>query len=583
MQPQQADESIPMEQPVAGSSRSIITGDEEHEQDIIIIQDQSAPKVHEDDQQSLPPAYSDATASKPRKARQRTHQYPPSRSRTTLSEMRRSRSSFRHALFLLMERPTSSSSAFTLHLTTNAIIVLSAILTILETLPFFHAVNSSIWFGLETVIVALFTVEYVARSFAWGFGEGNGGWKRWSKWVTSFFALVDLFAILPYYIELLLQADTTAFFRFSILRVFRLFRVFRPFRYSSTILLTIEVMILATKRSQHALLALAFFVTMTLVVFSTLLYFIERGTWDDSLEAFVDAEGVKTQFDSIPMAAWFVLVTITTVGYGQTVPRTFFGRLITVPLLLFGLLLVALPSFVLGREFAVVWEEMSAGVLDASVLAIGREPDSPLTPYTGRGAESYDVESFHDKPEEQHEDETDPTTPLTGRRRRDKGKGRATDMLFDAGGVESDIQHHDSEERQREHDEERAVPRPKPAGVAALQKRRHRVDSDATNRTNVFMGLSHRRNGSQVNLSSPSAGGISSAIDAHTQVLSGIVKELKAERDAVRGERDALRAEREALRLEREALGRERADLAAAKERLRARFGNLEQQMQQMR
>lgn len=57
----------------------------------------------------------------------------------------------------------------------------------------------------------------------------------------AFFALIDLFSILPYYIELALHADTTAFFRFSILRTFRLLRVFRPFRYSSTILLTIEV------------------------------------------------------------------------------------------------------------------------------------------------------------------------------------------------------------------------------------------------------------------------------------------------------------------------------------------------------
>jgi len=68
-------------------------------------------------------------------------------------------------------------------------------------------------------------------------------------------------------------------------------------------------MILSTRRSKHALLALSFFVTMALVVFSTLLYFAERGTWDESLETFVDSEGVKTQFESIPAAAWFVLVS----------------------------------------------------------------------------------------------------------------------------------------------------------------------------------------------------------------------------------------------------------------------------------
>lgn len=62
---------------------------------------------------------------------------------------------------------------------------------------------------------------------------------------------------------------------------------------------------------------------------------------------------------SIPAAAWFVLVTITTVGYGEITPRSFLGRLVTLPILVFGLLLITLPSFVLGREFSLVWEKMA--------------------------------------------------------------------------------------------------------------------------------------------------------------------------------------------------------------------------------
>jgi hypothetical protein len=52
-------------------------------------------------------------------------------------------------------------------------------------------------------------------------------------------------------------------------------------------------------------------------------------------------------------------IAITTVGYGEITPRSVLGRLITVPLLAFGLLLIALPSFVLGREFSLVWEQMT--------------------------------------------------------------------------------------------------------------------------------------------------------------------------------------------------------------------------------
>ncbi|KAL4073181.1 hypothetical protein V8B97DRAFT_1898287 [Scleroderma yunnanense] len=275
----------------------------------------------------------------------------------------------KRAIFDLLERPTSSSSAFLVHFASTSLIVFSAIVTILETVPSFHTTSPRVWFGLETSLVLLFTVEYSARLFAW-----SSSWITLVKWIFSFYGVIDILAILPYYIEVMLQQDTTVMFRFSILRMFRLLRVFRPFRYNSTILLTIEVMYLAIRRSHHALLALSFFIAMVLTVFSTLLYFAERGTWDDTLETFINSNGDPSQFPSIPAAAWFVLVTITTVGYGEITPRSFLGRLITVPLLVFGLLLIALPSFVLGREFSIVWELMAKHEGEAPL-------DTPAAPF----------------------------------------------------------------------------------------------------------------------------------------------------------------------------------------------------------
>ncbi|KAG1732457.1 uncharacterized protein EDB91DRAFT_1058049 [Suillus paluster] len=274
-------------------------------------------------------------------------------------------SPWKRALFDLLECPTSSSAAFLVHFASTSLIVFSAIVTILETVQSFHSISPRVWFGLETSLVLLFTVEYCARSVAW-----SSSWVSLAKWIISFYGVIDMLAILPYYIEIMLQQDTSVLFRFSILRMFRLLRVFRPFRYNSTILLTIEVMYLAIRRSHHALLALSFFIAMVLTVFSTLLYFAERGTWDDILETFINSDGDPTQFQSIPAAAWFVLATITTVGYGEITPRSILGRLITVPLLAFGLLLIALPSFVLGREFSLVWEQMTH---DEGVT---REPDT---------------------------------------------------------------------------------------------------------------------------------------------------------------------------------------------------------------
>ncbi|KDQ50541.1 hypothetical protein JAAARDRAFT_74182 [Jaapia argillacea MUCL 33604] len=269
---------------------------------------------------------------------------------------------WKRSLYELLEQPTSSQGAFLVHILTTSLIVISALVTVLETVPAFHYINGSLWFGLETSLVALFTVEYTARCVARSYS-----WRALASWIGSFFGIIDILAILPYYIEISLHQDTSVLFRFSILRTFRLVRVFRPFRYNNTLLLTIEVMYLSFRRSQHALLALGFFVLMVLTVFSTLLYFAERGSWDETLQTFVDADGDPSQFSSIPAAAWFVLVTITTVGYGEITPRSFLGRLITLPLLLFGLLLIALPSFVLGREFSIVWERMTRN----------HNPDSP--------------------------------------------------------------------------------------------------------------------------------------------------------------------------------------------------------------
>jgi len=216
--------------------------------------------------------------------------------------------------------------------------------------------------------------------------------------MTSWFGIIDLLAVVPYYIELLLHQDTSVLFRFSILRMFRLLRVFKPFRYNNTILLTIEVMYVSVRRSQHALLAIGFFVVMILTIFSTLLYFAERGSWDPILDTFVNAEGDPTQFSSIPAAGWFVLVTITTVGYGEITPRSFLGRLITLPILVCGLLLITLPSFVLGREFSIVWEQMTGRLQRDEGHEIESPTDSsfpfpypyPPTP-VGAGTQSTDL------------------------------------------------------------------------------------------------------------------------------------------------------------------------------------------------
>jgi hypothetical protein len=73
---------------------------------------------------------------------------------------------------------------------------------------------------------------------------------------------------------------------------------------------------------------------------------------------FVDANNNPSTFDSIPAAFWFVMVTITTTGYGDMVPTTFVGKLISFPAMMCGILLITLPSIIIGRNFTLVWETM---------------------------------------------------------------------------------------------------------------------------------------------------------------------------------------------------------------------------------
>lgn len=89
-------------------------------------------------------------------------------------------------LLALLERPTSSSAAFVIHFTTTSLIVISALVTVLETVPAFHYISPATWFGLETSLVALFTVEYVARSVAWSYS-----WSSLARWVGCAFLLAS--------------------------------------------------------------------------------------------------------------------------------------------------------------------------------------------------------------------------------------------------------------------------------------------------------------------------------------------------------------------------------------------------------
>lgn len=200
---------------------------------------------------------------------------------------------------------------------------------------------------LETfnvVSVVIFTVEYFLRIWVSADHKPaavNGPTKARLRFLISPYMIIDLLAILPFYVALLAPLDL------RVLRVFRLIRFLKLARYSPA-LSSLWGTLVAERR---ALLG-AFIIMMGLLMLcSSLIYFVEGAAQPEV-------------FGSVPQAMWWGLATLTTVGYGDVVPITALGRLIGGVVMILGLGLFALPIGIIAtgwsqeihrREFVVTW------------------------------------------------------------------------------------------------------------------------------------------------------------------------------------------------------------------------------------
>lgn len=180
------------------------------------------------------------------------------------------------------------------------VIFLSIIVYCLETLPSMEKHKHSL-FLLEAVCVAWFTFELVTRFILT---------PEKFAFVKSFMNIIDLVSILPFYMDLIPKEDGGDYIGieiFRVLRVARVFRIFKLSRYSKAIFL----LIVTVKASIRELLLLLMFIVIVMVLFAAAIYHFENDLLDP-----------KNKFRSIPHTFWVVIVTITTVGYGDMVPVT---------------------------------------------------------------------------------------------------------------------------------------------------------------------------------------------------------------------------------------------------------------------
>ncbi len=212
------------------------------------------------------------------------------------------------------------------------LIVLNAIAIVLESVPRYGSLYYQQFYWFEVFSVAIFTIEYLLRLWTAPDVRGADGQRSGQarlKYLRSPMALIDLLAILPFYLAFFVSIDL----RF--LRVVRLLRIFKLTRYSGAMNILLSVL----KEEASSLFAALFILLVMLMLASSGIYLIEHQVQPDA-------------FGSIPDSMWWAMATLTTVGYGDVTPITpmgkFFGGCITV----IGMGMVALPAGILASAFS---------------------------------------------------------------------------------------------------------------------------------------------------------------------------------------------------------------------------------------
>ena len=212
------------------------------------------------------------------------------------------------------------------------LIVLNVLAVILESVPNIEA-RYGIWFAwFELLSVAIFTIEYAVRIWSTVERSDEAMAKPWRARLAHLFrplALADLLAILPFYLSGLIDADL------RMLRALRLLRVLKLSRYSTSITLLLD----ALRNEARAIAAAVFVLTLLLLVASSFAYLVEHRVQPEA-------------FGTIPDALWWAVITMTTVGFGDVVPITPFGKVIGGIIAVIGIGMVALPAGLLAAAFS---------------------------------------------------------------------------------------------------------------------------------------------------------------------------------------------------------------------------------------
>jgi voltage-gated potassium channel len=218
---------------------------------------------------------------------------------------------------VIFEADTPAGRSFDIALV--CAILFSILVVVLDSVPAIsatHDLNRVEWF-----ITLLFTIEYVARLVSV---------RHPIRYATSFFGIIDLLSVLPTYFSLFVP-EAAALLDVRILRLLRIFRIFKLTLYID------EYTLLggALRASARKILVFLSVVLMAVLILGTLMYVVE---------------GPRHGYTSIPVAMYWAIVTMTTVGYGDITPQTGLGKAIASFMMLLGWGILAVPTGIVSAE-----------------------------------------------------------------------------------------------------------------------------------------------------------------------------------------------------------------------------------------
>ncbi len=212
------------------------------------------------------------------------------------------------------------------------LIILNVTAVMLETVPFIHEPNKEFFRIFDLVSVIIFTIEYILRVWSCNHDKRfQHSFRGRLRYMLTAEALIDLLAILPFYVHVFVGLDL------RVLRILRLLRFLRLFKLTAYMKSAQMVRNVFSKRASELKLSLVLIVFLTIIA-SCLVYFAEH-------------LAQPAVFSSIPATIWWAVITVTSVGYGDMVPVTILGKIMTGVITLSGLAIFALPAGIITAGF----------------------------------------------------------------------------------------------------------------------------------------------------------------------------------------------------------------------------------------